>query len=118
MLGILVGPRGTSQESSGCGRFLGTPKHVALLGRGANVAMHDLQELAPLQYVTLVHRRGDVARAVNILPGAGADSKAADMNGDTALSLARARRDAITIRALNDVGISARTTAMNALNVS
>ena len=116
--GVLVGPRGTSQESSGCGRFLGTPKHVALLDRGANVTTRDLQEMTSLYCVTLVQRRGDVARAVNVLPGAGADSKAADMNGDTALSLARARRDAITIRALNDVGITARTTAMNASSVS
>ena len=116
--GILVGPRGNSQECRGCGRFLGTPKHLAFLDRGANVATRDLQGRPPLHYVTLVHRRGDVARAVNVLLGAGADSKAADMNGDTTLSLAKARRDAITISALNDAGIIARTTSMNASSVS
>lgn len=71
-----------------------------LLDAGADSNARDVQGRTPLHHVTLGHRRGDVAKAVILLLEAGADPESPDGNGDTALSLAKRRRDAVAVGAL------------------
>ena len=79
----------------------------ALLDAGADVSARDLQGRTPLHHVTLGHRRGDVAQAVQLLLDSGADPQALDGNGETVTDLARRRRDAVTVRALFAAGVGA-----------
>lgn len=78
---------------------------AALLDAGADHSARDLLDRTPLHHVTLGHRRGDVAMAVALLLGAGANAEARDHRGKTVLQLARRRRDIIAIRALARAGI-------------
>ena len=73
---------------------------AALMDAGADVSARDLQGRTPLHHVTLGHRRGDVAQAVQLLLDSGADPQALDGNGETVADLARRRRDPVAVRAL------------------
>ena len=85
----------------------------ALLDAGADVAARDLQGRTPLHHVTLGDRRGDVARAVLLLLASRADPEVLDGNGETVMTLARRRRDVVTVRALIDTGVGAGTKCTN-----
>ena len=79
---------------------------AALPDAGADHSARNLCRRTPLHHVTLGHRRGDVATAAVLLPGAGADPDARDENGETVLQLARRRRDGIALRELANAGIA------------
>ena len=107
--GIPVNQRGTSQECGGCGRVLGAPKPLALLSAGANIAARDLQGRTPLHHVARSHRQWDVAYTLNLLLESRAKLAAVDDNGDTVMTLATRRRDAVAVRALVEVGVDGPT---------
>ena len=86
---------------------------AALIDAGADVAARDVQGRTPLHQVTLGHTRGDIVQTVALLVEAGADPDAVDGCGETVLDLAKQRRDAVTIRALREIGRATERSGMS-----